>query len=226
MNYYDVFGVSPKASSEDISAAHKALAKMYHPDINSSKDAHEKMTMLNKANEVLSDNAKRREYDNGLKRDEQQRQEKEFMSAQRVKAKWSGGVKITEEREAKAEEQRRKAEAKLKADEALRLRRIEREKEKAKEASLKHSQVKADIDKQHVLNVLSGIVTDDSAQRKKKMDIDEERHYATKVLLSLVRNDNDNIRRMAEEIDRKQRIEEILSLVKEYNEESNPDRMV
>jgi len=103
MNYYDVFGIPPTASSEDISAAHKALAKKYHPDINESKDAHERMTILNKANEVLSDNAKRRAYDNKLKWDEQQRQQKDFIYSQIVKAKWSGVPKVTDERIEKAE---------------------------------------------------------------------------------------------------------------------------
>ena len=230
MNYYDVFGVSQDASSEDISAAHKALAKKYHPDINDSQDAHEKMTMLNKANEVLSDNARRREYDSGLRRDEQQRQKQEFMSAQRVKAKWSGGVKITEEREDRAVIMRRKAEAKLKAEEALQEQRMERERQRAaasaQKAAQRHKQVKVDIDKQHVLNVLSGIVTGDSSQRRISMDTDEERLHATKVLLSLVRNDNEPLRRMAEEAERKQRIDEILALVKEMNEDTNPDRIV
>ena len=230
MNYYDVFGVSRTASSEDISAAHKSLAKMYHPDISDSEDAHERMALLNEANEVLSDIARRREYDSGLKRDEQHRQMQEFMSAQRVKAKWSGGVKITDEREERAVIMRRKAEAKLKAEEALRAQRIERDRqraaESAKKAAQKHKQVKADLDRQHVLNVLSGIVIGDNTQRKKRIDIDEERHHATKVLLSLVRNDNEPLRRMAEEIERKQKIDEILSLVKEFNEEANPDRLV
>jgi len=67
---------------------------------------------------------------------------------------------------------------------------------------------------------------DGSAKRNNKITVDEELHNATKVLLSLVRNDDQHLRQMAEEKDRKQRIEEILSLVKEYNEEANPDRLV
>ena len=230
MNYYDVFGVSPTASAEDISAAHKALAKKYHPDINESKDAHERMSMLNKANEVLSDTKKRREYDNKLKYDEQQRQQKDFMYSQVVKAKWSGVPKVTDERIEKAEALRRKAEARLRADEASRIqaqaRTKEREQQKAKESLNRNRQIRADINKQHVINELSGIVMDGSARRNKQMTIDEELHYATKVLLSLVRNDDHNLRQAAEEKARKQRIEEILSLVKEYKEEANPDRFI
>jgi len=230
MNYYDVFGIPPTASTEDISAAHKALAKKYHPDINESKDAHERMTMLNKANEVLSDTVKRREYDNKLKSDEQQKQQKDFLYSQIVKAKWSGVPKVTDERVEKAEIKRRKAEARLKADEAARVQaqaRIKaREEQKAKESLQRNRQIRADISKQQVINDLSDIVMDGTVNQSKKINVDEELHYATKVLLSLVRNDDQHLRQLAEERDRKKRIEEILSLVKEYKEEANPDRLI
>jgi len=229
-NYYDVFGIPPTASSEDISAAHKSLAKKYHPDINSSRDAHEKMTMLNKANEVLSDTTKRREYDNKLKRDEHHRQEQEFKYSQIVKAKWSGVPKVTDERVERAEAGRVKAEEKLRAEEAMRVhmhtRRVEREQQKSKESIQRTRQIKADIDRQHVINELSSLVMNDKSQQRKKIEIDAERHHATKVLLSMIRNDNEHLRRVTEEAEHKQRIKEILSLVKEYNEEADPDRFV
>ena len=230
MNYYDVFGVPSTASTEDISAAHKALAKKYHPDINESKDAHERMTMLNKANEVLSDTVKRREYDNKLKWDEQQRQQKDFFYSQIVKAKWSGVPKVTDERIERAEVKRRKAEARLRADDAARAQaqaRIkEREQQKSKEAIQRSRQIRADINRQQVINELSGIVMEGSAKRNKRMNVDEELHNATKVLLSLVRNDDRHLKQIAEENDRKQRVEEILSLVKEYKEMADPDRLI
>ena len=33
-NYYDILGVSTKASLDEITAAKNALAKKYHPDVN------------------------------------------------------------------------------------------------------------------------------------------------------------------------------------------------
>ena len=230
MNYYDVFGVPQTASTEDISTAHKALAKKYHPDVNGSKDAHERMTMLNKANEVLSNTVNRKAYDNKLKRDEQQRQQNEFKYSQILKAKWSGVPKVTNERIEKAEAKRRKAEARLRADEAARIqaqaRSNERDQQKSKESIHRTRQIRADINKQQVINELSGIVMDGSAKRNNRMNVDEELHYATKVLLSLVRNDDQHLRQLAEEKDRTQRVEEILSLVKEYKEEADPNRFV
>jgi len=250
MNYYDFFGIPPTASTEDINTAHKALAKKYHPDINSSEDAHEKMTMLNEAHEVLSDSIKREEYNKKLgiyqqKKEHHIRNVKPFnpksytqnhsqpsfqqspqRNPQNINKKPHIDIKETKERTERAAYLRRKAEEKLRTEEAAQIRRAERANKKAKEASLKNKQVRVDLDRQHVLNVLSDIVMDGNTQRKNNIDIDEERHNATEVLLSLVRKDNTHLHRMAEEAERKQRIEDILTLVKEYNEETNPDRMI
>jgi len=218
MNYYDVFGVSPTASSDDINSAHKTLAKKYHPDINSSNDAHEKMIMLNEAHEILSDNLKRKEYDKELNLNQPQKRNHEISASQSA-VKPGSVTKITEERAGKAELLRRKAEAKLKTHDAAQTRRTEQVQKKDKEAFYKSKQMRVDLDKQHVVNILSDLVIGDNIRRSKNMDIDEERHYATKVLLSMVRNDNEDLRRRAEEAERKQRIDEILSLVKEINNE-------
>ena len=219
MNYYDIFGISPTASSEDINAAHKALAKLYHPDINSSKDAHEKMTQLNKANEVLSDNTKRRDYDNYLK-STQRRERNRDRSTQSAKPNTSRGMRDTDERAGKAELLRKKTEARLKNVDSAQMRRKKQVEQKDDSKFQKIKQIKADADKQHVLNVLSKLVMDGNAEQSIKTQADEERHSATKVLLSMVRKNDDRLRIMAEkaeEAERKQRIEEILSLVNEIN---------
>jgi len=215
MNYYDVFGISPTATTEDINAAHKALAKTYHPDINSSEDAHEKMAMLNEAHAVLSDSTKREMYDDELKRN------REILSSQAAKAERSREFAESEERAGKAELLRRKAEARLKSDDAVQKHRMEQAKRRTEETARKHRQAKAESDKKDLIKGLSALVMDDSVKRHKRMDVDEERYYATKVLLSMVRKDDKHLRRMAEEADRKQRIDEILSLVKELNDKKD-----
>ena len=62
-----MLGVSPAASKAQIAKAYKKLAARYHPDLhedNALKDlAREKMDQLNQAYEVLSDPAKRADYD-------------------------------------------------------------------------------------------------------------------------------------------------------------------
>ena len=62
-DYYQILGLSPNASSEDIKKAYRSLALKYHPDRNQSKDAEEKFKEITAAYGVLIDETKRREYD-------------------------------------------------------------------------------------------------------------------------------------------------------------------
>ena len=217
INYYEIFGLPPTATSEDINTAHKALAKMYHPDINSSVDAHEKMTMLNEANEVLSDNTKREKYDNELNQTRQQQVNQEKPRAPANTQERSASTRSANTRTEKAELLRKKAEERLKRVEVAQQKRAEHEQKKAEETVLKNKQLKVEIDRQDVINDLSALVMKDSAKRKNNMDVDDERYYATKVLLSMVRKDDTRLRKITEEAERKQRIDDILTLVKEIN---------
>ena len=63
-DYYQILDVDQKASSKQIKAAYRKLAFKYHPDRNSrNPEAAENMKRVNEAYAVLSDAAKRREYD-------------------------------------------------------------------------------------------------------------------------------------------------------------------
>ncbi|MCX6164670.1 MAG: J domain-containing protein [Ignavibacteriae bacterium] len=63
-DYYKVLGVDKKASSDEIKKAFRKLALKYHPDkAKGDKSAEEKFKEINEANEVLSDSAKRKKYD-------------------------------------------------------------------------------------------------------------------------------------------------------------------
>ncbi len=62
-DYYEVLGVSKDASSADIKSAFRRLAKKYHPDVSKEPDAAEKFKECQEAYAVLSDEQKRRQYD-------------------------------------------------------------------------------------------------------------------------------------------------------------------
>jgi molecular chaperone DnaJ len=63
-DYYELLGVSRKASVKDIRAAYRKLARKYHPDLNpGDKSAEEKFKQIQEAYEVLSDAKKRQMYD-------------------------------------------------------------------------------------------------------------------------------------------------------------------
>ena len=63
-DYYEVLGVPRNATQEEIKKAYRALALKYHPDVAEDKEAAEaKMKEINEAYAVLSDEEKRRQYD-------------------------------------------------------------------------------------------------------------------------------------------------------------------
>jgi len=63
-DYYKILGVDKNASEKDIKKAFRRLARKHHPDVNpDDARAEDRFKEINEAHEVLSDQEKRRKYD-------------------------------------------------------------------------------------------------------------------------------------------------------------------
>jgi hypothetical protein len=60
---YSDLGVSPNASLEEIKSVYRALARIYHPDVNRDEAATIKFRKITEAYEILSDAKQREKYD-------------------------------------------------------------------------------------------------------------------------------------------------------------------
>ena len=93
---YEILQVHPSAEREVVEAAFRRLARMYHPDVNNSPDANERMKALNLAYEILGDPAKRADYDRQRGNNEQ--------------SEWQArGEHAERERQARADAERQRA---------------------------------------------------------------------------------------------------------------------
>jgi DnaJ-class molecular chaperone len=62
-DYYETLGISKSASADEIKKAYRKLALEYHPDRNKTKEGEAKFKEVTKAFEVLSNEEKRKQYD-------------------------------------------------------------------------------------------------------------------------------------------------------------------
>ena len=104
LDYYAVLGVLPDAEDVVIAAAYRALAKRYHPDQwqGDRSTAHQRMSEINKAYEVLGAAVRRADYDKKRARShpefsacDNQEQAEAFKSALTdTEAKWETACSI------------------------------------------------------------------------------------------------------------------------------------
>lgn len=67
VNYYSVLRIRNDSSSQEIKAAYRRLAKVWHPDKNNKPEAHEKFIQIEEAYSILKDEHKRIVYDDLLR---------------------------------------------------------------------------------------------------------------------------------------------------------------
>jgi curved DNA-binding protein CbpA len=73
-NYYDILGLQPDCSQEEIKQAYRKLSVKFHPDKNDGDGYFTEMfKQINEAHDVLSNPEKRRNYDSTMSNDSSQR---------------------------------------------------------------------------------------------------------------------------------------------------------
>ncbi len=65
--YYEILGLPPAATPDDIKRRYRELARRCHPDVSHTPDSANRFREINEANSVLSDAGKRANYDARLK---------------------------------------------------------------------------------------------------------------------------------------------------------------
>ncbi len=68
-DWYAILEIRPGAGAAEVKAAHRRLARLWHPDTNAAPEAHARMQEINTARDVLLDREARAAFDLGLKRD-------------------------------------------------------------------------------------------------------------------------------------------------------------
>jgi molecular chaperone DnaJ len=63
-DYYETLGIPRNADETEVKKAYRNLARKYHPDVCKEPGAEEKFKKINEAYSVLSDEQKKRQYDN------------------------------------------------------------------------------------------------------------------------------------------------------------------
>jgi curved DNA-binding protein len=62
-DYYSALGIERTASEGEVRKAYRKLARKYHPDVSTERNAEARMREINEANDVLRDKEKRAAYD-------------------------------------------------------------------------------------------------------------------------------------------------------------------
>ena len=65
-NHYNILGVAPTATTEEIKKAYRSLAMRYHPDRSTHPGSENRFNAINAAYELLSDPKKRAEFNQSL----------------------------------------------------------------------------------------------------------------------------------------------------------------
>jgi len=90
-DYYEIMGLTPEATGEEIKKTYRKLAMQYHPDRNlGDPECEERLKEMNEAYQVLGDEQKRRHYDFLFRRHLNERQSyEEEIDSDFVRGLWA-----------------------------------------------------------------------------------------------------------------------------------------
>ncbi|MBT4327692.1 MAG: J domain-containing protein [Candidatus Nitrosopelagicus sp.] len=93
-NYYEILGISKDATLDEIKVQYRELSLRFHPDKISSSLAQEMMVKINEAYFILSDSAKRKQYDQNFEISQTKTRQKRQKQAQKsTKSVWINQLK-------------------------------------------------------------------------------------------------------------------------------------
>ena len=88
-DYYQILGISPEASKQEIKQAYRMMSLKWHPDKNPGVDVTSIMQDINEAYKILNDDICRARYDNEYKEFSKQREDYQMTTQTTKSGSWN-----------------------------------------------------------------------------------------------------------------------------------------
>lgn len=96
-DYYQILGISPSASKQEVKQAYRKMSLKWHPDKNPSVDVKEMMQDINEAYSILFDDISRSRYDNEYRAFSQYKKTHQEKSSEAKAKSWTYNYDVRDE---------------------------------------------------------------------------------------------------------------------------------